>query len=379
MTPAVTVLLAVKDGEPWIRRAVESVLGQTYRDLELLVVDDASTDSTVATVESFGDPRVRVLRNERNLGQAPSLNLGLTDARGRYVARLDHDDWCLPTRIERQVELLEREPRVGLVGSWLRLVDDEDRTVGEMRAELADHAEYLYETLTMNVLVSHPAAMYRREDALAVGAYEARFAPAEDKDLWRKLALAGHDARIVQEQLVVYRLHGAQLSQTQAAYQRQVDQESQELFLAAVAPDAPVRAVRQLLADDPAFWREQRSVEQARAAAAGVDAVLAGLRERLALDERTAGRLEELVALRVQDVVRRGWRHDPLGWSAAAPAFGDVPRSLAVAAPLRFLVRRAGRDVARELARAAPLVRLRGPALRSRFVRAVYSRMVGSR
>ena len=74
MTPRVTVLLAVYNGEPYVRSAVASVLAQTYRDFEFLIVDDASTDGTVATIESFGDDRIRLLRNETNIGQVPSLN-----------------------------------------------------------------------------------------------------------------------------------------------------------------------------------------------------------------------------------------------------------------------------------------------------------------
>ena len=79
MKPRVTVLLAVHDGEPYVGAAVESVLDQTFGDFEFLIVDDASTDATVAIVESFGDPRIRILRNDTNLGQVPSLNRGLRE------------------------------------------------------------------------------------------------------------------------------------------------------------------------------------------------------------------------------------------------------------------------------------------------------------
>ena len=375
--PRVTVLLAVKDGEPWIRRAVESVLGQTFADFELLVVDDGSSDSTAATVESFADPRVRLLRNAENLGQVPSLNLGLREARGEYVARLDHDDWCAPNRLERQVAVLDAEPGVGLVGSWLRVVDEDDRTIGRMEAALDDFAELVYATLIMQVLVTHPASMYRREPVLELGGYDEATGPAEDKDLWRKLVLARWDARIVPEPLLSYRVHGRQLSQTRAEHQRRVDGESQERFLAALAAEAPVRAVRLLLADDPGFWREHGSAEAARAALAGVGAVLAGARSRLALEPAEAAKLEALVRARVADVARRGWRHDLRGWQAAAPALGETAWPRAAAAPVaqpreagsRELVARAGASV-------APL---RGPARRSRLVRALYSRVAGGR
>lgn len=379
MTPLVTVLLAVKDGEPWVRRAVDSVLGQTLDDFELLVVDDASADSTAATLEAYGDPRVRVLRNERNLGQVASLNRGLREARGEYVARLDHDDWCLPTRLARQAEVLEREPAVGLVGSWMRLADEDGRTIGRMHAALDDYAEFLYATLIMQVLVSHPASMYRRAPVVELGGYDEATGPAEDKDLWRRLALGRWDARIVPEELVVYRLHDRQLSQTRAAYQRQVDGASQERFLAALAPDADVRAARLLLADDPTFWHENDSLQAAETARAGVEAVLAGARSALGLDEAEAAKLERLVWARVAAVARRGWRHDPRAWRAAAPALGGRSRRAAVTAPALYAARRAARGAARAAGGSRTLRLLRGPALRSRLLRALYGRLAGGR
>ena len=112
MTPRVTVLLAVHNGEPYVRDAVESVLDQTHRDFEFVIVDDASTDGTVVTIESFDDARIRLFRNERNLGQVPSLNRGLREARGAIVARIDADDVSRPTRLERQLAVLDADPRI---------------------------------------------------------------------------------------------------------------------------------------------------------------------------------------------------------------------------------------------------------------------------
>src|SRR5581483_9035667 len=212
MTPKVTLLLAVHNGEPYIGEAVQSVLDQTFTDFELLVVDDASTDETVGIVERLGDGRVRILRNEHNVGQVPALNRGLLEARGEYVARLDADDACLPTRLARQVEVLDAEPRVALVGTWMDAVDDRGRLIGRLQKTLDDYVDFLYHTLIMRVYVSHPSAMYRREPVVRLGCYDEATGPAEDKDLWRKLALERFEARIVPEALVRYRLHDLQLS-----------------------------------------------------------------------------------------------------------------------------------------------------------------------
>src|SRR3972149_6665359 len=99
----VTVLMAVYNGLPYLRQAIESVLTQSFTSFELLVVDDASSDGSVACVRSFNDPRVRLVCNERNLRQTASLNRGLELARGEYIARLDQDDLCAPDRLEKQV------------------------------------------------------------------------------------------------------------------------------------------------------------------------------------------------------------------------------------------------------------------------------------
>lgn len=376
MTPRVTVLLAVKDGEPWIGEAVTSVLGQTFHDLELLVVDDASTDRTLEIVEAFDDRRVRVLRNDRNLGQVPSLNRGLREAHGELVARLDADDRCMPTRLERQVALLDAEPDVGLVGSWLELVDETGRRIGSLQERLEDRAGFLFQTLVMRVYVSHPAAMYRLAPALELGGYDESTEPAEDKDLWRRLLLAGWDARIVPEPLVVYRLHDAQLSRTRAAYQRQVDGESQERFLAALAPRTPVHALRLALADDEQLWGERREIGEVLRA---LEAVVSGARERLDLDEVEVRRVEQLTAAWLLRVARRRpWR--PEAFALAAWALDRLPadrRRAAVTAQalsFPFAPARAGAaSASRALARLPALRRAR----RSRLARRVYGRLIG--
>ena len=108
--PLVTVLLAVHDGEDYLRPALASVLGQTVGDLELLVVDDGSTDSTPMILAAADDARLRVIRNEERLGLAASLNRGLDEARGTYVARMDADDVAMPRRLERQLARSARAP-----------------------------------------------------------------------------------------------------------------------------------------------------------------------------------------------------------------------------------------------------------------------------
>lgn len=117
--PRVSVVLCVYNQADYLPEAMGSILGQTLTDLELIVVDDGSTDSSPEVIHRFTDPRIRYVRNERNLGHAGSLNRGRALARGRYLAIMDSDDISLPERLARQADFLDAHPDVAMCGSWV--------------------------------------------------------------------------------------------------------------------------------------------------------------------------------------------------------------------------------------------------------------------
>jgi glycosyltransferase involved in cell wall biosynthesis len=125
--PQVSVVLPCYEAERFLAASLESLLGQTFGALEVLAIDDGSRDGTPEVLERFAsrDPRVRVLRNDVNMGVIETLNRGVADARGEIVARMDADDVAAPTRIERQVEVLASRPEVDLVGTGVEVVDGE--------------------------------------------------------------------------------------------------------------------------------------------------------------------------------------------------------------------------------------------------------------
>jgi glycosyltransferase involved in cell wall biosynthesis len=248
VSPKVTVLLPVYGGEEYIGRAVESVLAQTFADFELLAVDDCGPREAVEIVESFADSRIRVHPNERNLGQVGSLNEGLKLARGEYVARLDQDDICLPERLERQIEALDAEPRAALVGSWLHRIDGQGRRLSTLRGRIGDRAELLYLVLTNRFPVAHPTAMFRRSVAIELGGYDPAFRFAEDQDLWRRMILAGHGAQIVEEPLVLYRVHESMQSLRNWDEQQANNGRSLDGFIAASTTRVPAAELRRSLA-----------------------------------------------------------------------------------------------------------------------------------
>src|SRR5688572_18005648 len=122
--------MPVHNGAKFLRPAIDSILAQTYRDFELFVIDDDSTDDSVAIAKSYADPRIRIFDGHGRHGLPGTLNIGLRAAAGEFVARLDQDDVARPDRIEKQVAWLERRPEVMLVGSLARLIDENGRAAG---------------------------------------------------------------------------------------------------------------------------------------------------------------------------------------------------------------------------------------------------------
>jgi glycosyltransferase involved in cell wall biosynthesis len=201
-SPRVSVLMAVRDGAPWVKDAVASVLTQTLTDLELIVVDDGSTDATPHILAGVSDPRVRVARRPRE-GLTPALNHGLGLARAPIVARLDADDVALPERLARQVAFLDTNPEVGVLGSAAREVNGDGREVRVVRPP-EDDAALRHALIRRNPMV-HSTVTMRRAAIERVGGYDPLFAVAQDYDLWMRLAGVTRLANL-REPLVVRRL-----------------------------------------------------------------------------------------------------------------------------------------------------------------------------
>ena len=200
--PAVSVLMGVWNGAPRVREAVGSVLGQTMGDLELIVIDDGSTDGTPAILESFGDPRLRVERRARG-GLTSALNRALALARAPLLARLDADDLAVPERLARQVAFLDAHPDVGLLGSAAREVDPSGRAIRTVCPPTDDAA--LRRALIRSNPFVHSSMMMRRAAVELVKGYDPSFPVAQDYDLWMRLSRVTRMANLA-EPLVVRRI-----------------------------------------------------------------------------------------------------------------------------------------------------------------------------
>lgn len=210
--PRVSVVMAVHDGERYVAEAVDSVLGQRFRDLELVVVDDGSTDRTAEIVRTRVDPRLRIVSNERNLGLSRSLNIGIAEARGEFIARLDADDVATPDRLMRQVEFMDANADVALVGSWYHEMAADGTHASPVRLPTR-HWDLRWQ-LCFHCPFAHSAVLWRRRIvAEQVGGYDERLVYSLDLDLWLRIAGALRVAN-VPEYLVRIRSHAESMTAT---------------------------------------------------------------------------------------------------------------------------------------------------------------------
>lgn len=182
LPPAVTVLMPVYNAEKYLREAIESVLLQSFADFEFLIINDASTDTSVDIIQSFSDPRIKLVENERNLGISATLNKGISLASTDLIARMDADDISYPARLQKQVQHFSEHPDCVLVSA-------EAREISEEGTELSvDHFEpsHFHYMLNFQCWIYHPTVMYRKQAVEREGGYTERY--CEDYDLWWKMS-----------------------------------------------------------------------------------------------------------------------------------------------------------------------------------------------
>ena len=203
-TPLVSVIMSVHNEERFVGAAVESVLGQTLSDFELIVVDDASTDRTPQILAGYQDPRIRVFRNPTNVGLAASLNHAIEQSRAPYLARMDADDLCEPERLATQVAVLNDRPEVAVLATWYTVIGEQDEEIAEIR--LPSGSQALANALRRRNVICHGSVMMRKEVVQAVGGYREEFRYAQDYELWLRMLRAGLVLDSVPRSLYRYRL-----------------------------------------------------------------------------------------------------------------------------------------------------------------------------
>lgn len=215
-SPEISVILPVHNGASFLAEAIESILDQTYRDFEFLMIDDGSTDASLQLMQNYAqkDARIRLLARE-NRGLVETLNEMVDMAHGTWVARMDADDVSMPNRLARQLEWLE-QTGADICGSWVQRFGNADNRLlrmhqsdGAIKTELLFHSPF-----------AHPSVMLRASVAKRLP-YDDAWIKAEDYDLWVRAAEAGLTMTNIPEALLRYRVHEGQVSAQAADFQQQ--------------------------------------------------------------------------------------------------------------------------------------------------------------
>ncbi len=218
--PKVSVLMSVYNGEMYLSEAMDSILEQTYKNWEFIVIDDCSTDRTAEILAEYvkRDSRVRIYRNEQNQRLAGSLNRALTFAQGEYIVRMDADDISRRDRIEKQLEFMERHPEISLSGSRVMSLTG-NRVIPTNLQSRGDADGVAARFLFFNP-VAHAAMIVRKKDLASFG-YREQFFCTEDFDLWIRMLCSGKKMAVQDDYLFMYRQHENQTTVTTTKDQRE--------------------------------------------------------------------------------------------------------------------------------------------------------------
>jgi glycosyltransferase involved in cell wall biosynthesis len=218
-SPRVTVLMSVFNGEKYLREAIDSILNQTFKDFEFLIINDCSTDGTAEILGSYHDPRIRIVYNEENIGLTKSLNKGLKLAKGEYIARMDADDISLPERLQKQVEFLDTHPEIGVLGTWIQWIDESSKSSRIIHPPTAPGVIGWF--LIFENCVAHPSVMMRADVIKQLGFYNVEAIHAQDYDLWVRANFITRIANIP-DTLLQLRVWEGSISSRQAQTQEMI-------------------------------------------------------------------------------------------------------------------------------------------------------------
>jgi glycosyltransferase involved in cell wall biosynthesis len=215
MSDLVSVIMPVYNAEKYLAKAISSLLHQTFKDFELIIINDGSTDKSLDIINSFNDPRIKLL-SRKNRGIVDSLNEALEIVKGKYIARMDSDDICELNRFEKQYSYLEDHAKTGLVVSTVDLIDEKDELLNIVwpQDREAITEKQIRENMPKNNCIAHPAIMVRANIIKKYKYHNQK--NGEDYDLWLRMLSDGIRIHKINEPLLKYRLHAQSLTQTSA-------------------------------------------------------------------------------------------------------------------------------------------------------------------
>lgn len=219
-SPIISVIMSVYNGEKYVAEAINSIINQTFKDFEFIIIDDGSTDNSLIIVKTLSllDERIRIIENDGNIGLAKSLNRGISLARGKYIARMDADDISLHDRFMKQVDYLEKHHDIAVVGGSVIYINDEGKEGYHGHYPLSPY-QVKWQLFFVNPM-SHPSTMLRRKLFSEYGIhYNEQLTTTQDYDLWVQVSKQFQLANLP-DQLLYYRQHGDSISYNSSAIQK---------------------------------------------------------------------------------------------------------------------------------------------------------------
>jgi len=209
MDPKISVIIPTKNRAHYVSSAVQSVLGQTFGDFEVLIVDGASTDNTREVVSKFHDERIRYIRERKDRGASASRNTGISQSRGKFIAFLDDDDLWVPSKLSKQLNLFDKNPCIGAVSAGAWIINENDETIGFRIPSL--RGNIFPKILSKNHVGNCSMVLVRKECFEKSGLFDENLEASEDYDLWVRLT-KHYEFDYVNEPLVLYRVHEKRIS-----------------------------------------------------------------------------------------------------------------------------------------------------------------------
>ena len=209
-TIKVSVVMPVYNGEKYLRQAILSVLNQTEKNFELIIINDGSIDSSEEIIKSFNDERIKYFKKDHS-GLIDSLNFGIKQAQGEYVARFDADDICTSDRLEKQLSFFQNNPEDVMVGSCATKINENDEEIGIFNYPPTLWGEIKKYSLLHNPFI-HSTVMFKRKLITTMGGYK-NFKHAEDYELWTRI-IYKYPCANISEPLLKYRIHTDQVTKT---------------------------------------------------------------------------------------------------------------------------------------------------------------------
>ena len=233
MQTLVSVIMPVRNGGAWLAPAIDSILGQSLEDIELILVDDGSTDGAIGELQP-GDSRLQVRSNEGR-GVSSAFNTGMSLASGAYIARMDADDIALPARLQRQMQFLEAHPGIGICGACVEIFTEGELAGGNRRYQAwlngCRSAQAIQRELFIESPIPNPTAMFRREVLLSLGGYADPAWP-EDYDLYLRADSLGIKMAKPEGVLLRWREHANRLTRIDQRYSLDQFQAAKAHYLA---------------------------------------------------------------------------------------------------------------------------------------------------